>query len=342
MNLVRQYIERSSGGHGQHATPTELPKQQVLAITIQRARTFQRLKEEAKHYCLIELAQIRQLLLAIDKKCNLNGRIFHLNLDEVISLAEDGQLEAMSKLAEQRFEAAQAWQSKQLPSTLSVSDLERLDMLTGLRPDAIETGELSGKRVAGEHEVTGVVHVITDVSQIESFKQGEILIARMTDPTWYPLFSQAKGIVTEVGGWLSHAAIVAREYDLPAIVGVSGICNQLKTGDVVTLKLDGSIEIGIERRDEASPMREAEVVEQSAVPSSDTVKATVMAADSNVYQLSDRKLFRFHRGQERRALKENLGDRRVEPRVSASGETQPDRRAANRAANLASILKKAS
>jgi len=111
MNLVRQYIERSSGGHGQHATPTELPKQQVLAITIQRARTF-------------------------DKKCNLEGRIFHLNLDEVISLAEEGQLEAMAKLAEQRFEAAQAWQSRQLPSTLSVSDLERLDMLTGLRPDA--------------------------------------------------------------------------------------------------------------------------------------------------------------------------------------------------------------
>ena len=59
-------------------------------------------------------------------------------------------------------------------------------------------------------------------------KRGEILVARMTDPTWYPLFAQAGGIITEVGGWLSHAAIVAREYDLPAIVGVNGVCQRLQ------------------------------------------------------------------------------------------------------------------
>jgi len=128
-------------------------------------------------------------------------------------------------------------------------------MLTGTRPGAVEQGELAGKRVAGESEVVGTVRVITDVDEIHTFKEGEILVARLTDPTWYPLFAQAKGIITEVGGWLSHAAIVAREYDLPAIVGVTGVCQQLKTGDTVLMTLEGSIEMAEERRDENSPLR---------------------------------------------------------------------------------------
>lgn len=346
MNLVRQYIERSSGNHAHNGTTeVEMPTQQVLAMTIQRARTFQRLKEEAKHFCLVELAQIRKLLLAIDRLCELDGRVFHLNLDEVISLSQEGRVETLAKVADERFEAAQAWQSMQLPSTLSVNDLERIDMLTGLRPDAIEATDLSGKRVAGEHEVTSTVRVITDVSQIETFKSGEILIARMTDPTWYPLFSQARGIVTEVGGWLSHAAIVAREYDLPAIVGVTGICNRLQTGDVITLKLDGSIEIVAERRNEGSPMRNDAVdasTESQTAPEAAILSAAGEASGRNVYHLSDRKLFRFQKGIERRAMKERLGDRRSETRVMATGEVEVDRRAANRAANLSIMLKKAS
>ena len=346
MNLVRQYIDRSSGSHGHvGAAEVELPTQQVLAMTIQRARTFQRLKEEAKHFCLVELAQIRKLLLAIDKLCELDGRIFHLKIDEVTSLADEGRVEALTKVADERFEASQTWQSMQLPSTLSVSDLERIDMLTGLRPDTIEATELSGKRVAGEHEVTSTVRVVTDVSEIETFQSGEILVARMTDPTWYPLFAKARGIVTEVGGWLSHAAIVAREYDLPAIVGVTGICNRLETGDVITLKLDGSIEIVAERRNNDSPMRNAAEGASSdgeATPDAALVSQTVDTSGGNVYHLSDRKLFRFQRGIERRAMKDRLGDRRVEPRVTAAGELEQDRRAANRAANLTSMLKKAS
>jgi hypothetical protein len=72
--------------------------------------------------------------------------------------------------------------------------------------------------------------------------RGEILVARFTDPTWTPLFPLAGGIITEVGGWLSHAAIVAREYNVTAIVGVKGVLASLKTGDSVRLHSDGRIE----------------------------------------------------------------------------------------------------
>lgn len=358
MNLVRQYIERSAHSNNNDivksiqkdidaAEPT-LPDSKVLAISVQRARNFMRLKEEAKHYCLIELAQIRRLLLAIDEKCHLDGRVFQLTIDEAVQLNDAQQREALVKLADQRFEESCAWKSLQLPASLSINDLERIDMLTGTRPDAVEVTDLSGKRVAGEQEVVGKVRVITDIDQIHTFNEGEILIARMTDPTWYPLFSQARGIVTEVGGWLSHAAIVAREYDLPAIVGVTGVCQRLNTGDVVRMTLAGAVEIVEERRTPATSVSgasspsdavAAEVVSHVVTDDDQVLPVANQAAPVNVYQLTSRKMFKYQESIERRQLKNSLSDRRSEPRLLASGEMQPDRRAANRAAYIEQFKK---
>jgi len=344
MNLIRQYIERSTQSTADQSAKheaAELPDSKVLAITVDRARNFMRLKEEAKHYCLIELAQIRKLLLAIDSKCKLNGRVFQLHISEIVQLADPEMRHSFEKVADQRFEAAMAWKSLQLPASLSIRDLERIDMLTGTRPDAVELGELSGKRVAGDQEVIGRVRVITDIEQIHTFKEGEILVARMTDPTWYPLFSQARGIVTEVGGWLSHAAIVAREYDLPAIVGVPGVCQRLKNGDVVRMTVSGSLELLQERREADSGLRQTNDVKKlDAAAINDSVYASGKAPQTgeseqlNVYQLTARKLFSYRQGMERRMMKDNLGDRRNEPRFTVNGELQSDRRAANRAANI--------
>ncbi|ASJ70169.1 PEP/pyruvate-binding domain-containing protein [Granulosicoccus antarcticus] len=346
MNLVRQYIERSAHSSDsdevilkQENDDASLPDSKVLAISVQRARAFMRLKEEAKHFCLIELAQIRNLLLAIDEKCHLKGQIFQLTIDEVIQLNNSEQHSDLTKLADKRFEESCSWKPLQLPASLSINDLERIDMLTGTRPDAVELTELSGKRVAGESEVVGTVRVITDIDQINTFKQGEILIARMTDPTWYPLFSQARGIVTEVGGWLSHAAIVAREYDLPAIVGVTGICQRLNTGDVIRMTLSGSVEILEEQRKSVAGSSAA-VLSQDAEAGTNKVSKIEQALQSeeeaarvDIYQLTSHRLFKYQQRIERRAMKDSLGDRRAQPRLTASGEAEPDRRAANRAAN---------
>ena len=62
-----------------------------------------------------------------------------------------------------------------------------------------------------------------------------ILVAPSTDPAWVPLFAKAKGLVLETGGVLSHGAIVAREFGLPAVGGLPGILRQLATGDEVTV-----------------------------------------------------------------------------------------------------------
>ena len=331
-DLINQYIERSSSDQKQEHESAELPKDKVLAITVERARKFQLLKEDAKHYCLLELAQIRQLLVQIDTLAKLGGRVFHLTLAEIADLADPALQADIVKLTNSRVEEIINSKKLQLPTSLSLREIESIDMLTGKVKNQSAETEFSGARVAGEQEVSGIARVITDISEIETFKQGEILVARMTDPSWYPLFAQAKGIVTEVGGWLSHAAIVAREYDLPAIVGVKGICNEINTGDVITLKLDGSVEKTENRREEASPMRrEQSMREQQAIaPKDDNI--------IEFYRLTEAKMARINKANERRAMKDRLSDRRFELRVSANGEPEQDRRAANRAA----LLKKAS
>ena len=86
--------------------------------------------------------------------------------------------------------------------------------------------------------VTGKVRILRSPTEAERLRTGEILVARATDPGWTPLFMKAGGLVMELGGMLSHGAVVAREYELPAIVNIPGVTGALQDGQTVTL--DGS------------------------------------------------------------------------------------------------------
>ncbi|HUR28000.1 MAG TPA: PEP-utilizing enzyme, partial [Planctomycetota bacterium] len=90
--------------------------------------------------------------------------------------------------------------------------------------------------------------VLRSSEGIGTLLPGEILVARFTDPAWTPVFPLCGGIVTEVGGWLSHAAILAREHGITAIVGARGALDSIATGDLVRLGEDGSVELFAERR----------------------------------------------------------------------------------------------
>jgi len=337
---LNQYISRSSHSTGYSNTvKATLPDNKVLKISVKRALAFQRLKEEAKHYCLMELAQIRSLLLSIDSRLGMNGQIFQLHIEELQALSDKSQRAEMIALSVRRQAAAEAWKGTQLPAKLSIYDLERIDMLTGKLPGKAAEDSLNGKRVSGDSAVTSTARVIVDIADVDSFQDGEILVARMTDPTWYPLFSRARGIVTEVGGWLSHAAIVAREYDLPAVVGVNNVCNVIKTGDVVTLNLDGSITVTAERRSRSSQMRQGAPAEQENHPDEEQSQATI-------YSINQARRSKVTSREDRRAMKAALSDRRSEPRLDANGVVAVDRRKANRIENARSLrnvpLKKAS
>lgn len=83
----------------------------------------------------------------------------------------------------------------------------------------------------------GVVRVVFDPSGAQ-LTPGEILVCPGTDPAWTPLFLAAAGLVTEVGGLMTHGSVVAREYGIPAVVGVHDATTRLRTGERV--RVDGT------------------------------------------------------------------------------------------------------
>lgn len=89
--------------------------------------------------------------------------------------------------------------------------------------------------------VTGKARVVLDPRECSEFKEGEILVAPITDPGWSPLFVTAGGLVMELGGALSHGVIIAREYGIPAVVGVKDATKVIKTGQVITIDGDKGV-----------------------------------------------------------------------------------------------------
>jgi pyruvate,water dikinase len=94
---------------------------------------------------------------------------------------------------------------------------------------------LATGRAVGEKIASGSVRVIADARQLADFNPGEVLVAESTTPDWEPVMKISAGIVTERGGRTCHAAIVARELGIPAVVGAADAKKALKTGGVVTV-----------------------------------------------------------------------------------------------------------
>jgi pyruvate,water dikinase len=83
--------------------------------------------------------------------------------------------------------------------------------------------------------VTGSARIALSLDDAKNLQAGEILIARTTMPAWTPLFGVAAAVVTETGGSLSHCAIVAREYGIPAVVGAFGVTRRIAPGQRITV-----------------------------------------------------------------------------------------------------------
>jgi len=158
--------------------------------------------------------------------------IYFLNWYELIQVW-DAEPEKYVKLASERHIAFPRYQ-KMDPPLVITSDGET-PIVKYKVADAPE-GALLGNPVSmGVYE--GTVHIIHD-PQTESLSPGEILVATFTDPGWTPLFINAGALVMEIGGAMTHGSVVAREYGIPAIVGVRDAMTRLQTGQRV--RVDGN------------------------------------------------------------------------------------------------------
>ena len=99
-----------------------------------------------------------------------------------------------------------------------------------------ETGHvLSEGRAIGQRIGAGRVRILTSIAQMASFETGDVLVADMTDPDWEPIMKRASAIVTNRGGRTCHAAIIARELGIPAVVGTGDVTDTLSEGTEVTV-----------------------------------------------------------------------------------------------------------
>jgi pyruvate,water dikinase len=110
---------------------------------------------------------------------------------------------------------------------------ERVSQWLSGSPDP---SELSGM-AASPGVAEGVARVITSVDQLDQLQKGEILVARITAPSWGPVFGRIGATVTDIGGMMSHAAIVCREYGLPAVTGTGSATAAIRSGQRV--RVDG-------------------------------------------------------------------------------------------------------
>ena len=91
---------------------------------------------------------------------------------------------------------------------------------------------------ASPGQVEGVARVVRSLEELAAVREGEILVCGSTSPAWAPIFSKIKATVTDVGGVMSHAAIVCREYGLPAVVGTGRATAQIRSGQKI--RVDGA------------------------------------------------------------------------------------------------------
>lgn len=216
----------------------------VLAA-VERARKFLTLKEDAKHHSLREYNALRRALLALDAKLGFDGLVCFLTFDELPLLATE--IATLRSTAERRRRVMQVLLDvPPPPSTLTAVDIERL--ATGSQLIAAnDTGGVAGTRVAGARTVEGRCHRVSALdaetgAPLLGFEPGDIIVARMFHPAWLPYLQQCSGIVVELGGWLSHMALLAREHDIAMIVGVRSLAS-LPNGAQLRLLKSGTIEL---------------------------------------------------------------------------------------------------
>lgn len=207
----------------------------VVGKALDRTRRFAGLRELPKYNLVLGLSVARKQLLLIGNELAAANRIerpediFFLDLDEAETALAGDDLQEL--VAERRAAYGQELLRRRIPRVL-MSDGTEPEAAPGISGPQ-RPGTLSGSP-ASTGRVTAPARVIMDPVGAH-LAPGEILVAPSTDPGWTPLFLTAGGLVMEMGGPNSHGAVVAREYGIPAVVGVPDATSRISTGQRVTV-----------------------------------------------------------------------------------------------------------
>jgi pyruvate,water dikinase len=210
---------------------------------IDRLRAFIGYREYPKYGIVCRYFVYKQALLAeaarlvqahvIDEQDD----IFFLRFEELEDAVRTNEVDR--GLIRRRKEAFRSYRSLTPPRVLTSEG----EAVTGAyRRDDVPTGALVGLAVSAG-TIEGRARVILDMAQAD-LDPGDILVTAYTDPSWTPLFVAVSGLVTEVGGLMTHGAVIAREYGLPAVVGVERATQLIQDGQRIRVHgTEGYVEL---------------------------------------------------------------------------------------------------
>ncbi len=210
---------------------------------ISRLQNFSGYREYPKYLMMRHYWILKQAMLTEASKLAERGVIqrpddvYYLSFEEFREAIRTGQVDP--DLLAQRSDEFEAW-ARLSPPRVITSDGEVLG--GAYEGDRVPAGALAGiPASAGTAE--GRARIVRDLTDAD-LEQGDILVTTFTDPSWTPVFLSVKGVVTEVGGAMTHGAVVAREYGLPAVVGVDGATRLIRDGQRIQVNgTDGYVQI---------------------------------------------------------------------------------------------------
>jgi pyruvate,water dikinase len=218
------------------------PLRASVTKLLEVVRRFTRMREHLRDHVVEVLGMFRRVALEASRRIEARepeagpDAAFFLTLAEVRRVLYDENERVAIRVQRRRLEYERNEALPEPPTTF-----------VGFPPDSSGAASTS-KRLRGLAASGGVaegrVRILRDPSHAADFEPGEVLVVAAADTGWAPLFLAASGVVTELGGPLSHAAIILREYGVPAVVNVTNATRSLRDGDLVRLDGDvGTVEI---------------------------------------------------------------------------------------------------
>jgi pyruvate,water dikinase len=273
-------------------------RRRLFLLLLGWAQRFGPDREEALFYMGAGWPTLRGLALELGRRLTENGSLL---AEEDVFFLDTSELEAaiaaraggdgrpdLARLARERRELREARKQLHPPPTVPPDEKPRLGPIDMSAWETQRRNEPTGAVLRGfavsPGRVTAPASVIRSTADFSSMEPGTILVCSTTTPAWTPLFSQARGLVTDVGGVLAHGSIVAREYGIPAVLGTGIATNRIRSGQAIQVDGDRGTVTLLDEADAEQPPPEPR-----RLPSAKTLALLALAAATVVAVLRRRR-----------------------------------------------------
>jgi len=212
---------------------------------LERARNEVIVREESSFLmekltaCMRRMAMKLGSLLVNQSVINEAGDVFFLFLEELGPVAE-GKLDIKERIEKRKksFAKVYAAHEKGVHWMISTGSFPVFETKKKTREDGKDASDSMWGSAASNGVYEGPVCIVRSPAEFNKLKKGDVLVSSYTSPAWTPLFRVASAVVTERGSAISHAAIIAREYGIPAVVAIENVTNVLRDGQ--RIRVDGT------------------------------------------------------------------------------------------------------